>query len=285
MSHEIVRSLKIDEERKTITVVSADSSVRPLHFRDLPYYSQCADFSERLKALFEDIMGGEIQLYKSTGKIRIITDQCIKYWKTIVGDVWSYDWKYRANFKQKVYDALYEHIFIMWYLRMKCDYFGAQAALYSIKAEMDSYKAAYLQKLKDEGKVMVKCTSISDIYNGYVVCITDPNNETILAPKINYDSKGLLDNSKGYAVFLGKDSEYVFNFLRFDGLFHGKCTKLEIIDRLVTHYGEDNRERVTNAYIERFQLFENVVQTKLDHIKMNKLPYVDFPIKDPRKSA
>lgn len=276
MSHEIVKTIRFDEKKNSIKICSADSSLRPLRYRTFEFVQPGENYQEKRKSCFIHFMNGNLQFNKSRQPdgFRTIIGYCFMYKNNTVGDVFGFDLENKSNFNEDADNILYEEMMLPYFLGKEPYYLKTHKRLSDLGVKMLEYLERYEAQLKSEGKLRVYGASFSNIYEGYDVFIGPDDDETIIAPRENYHNDGLLDNSNGDAIYLGKGTRVLWSFLRFDG--YGDKTKQDILNNAAkydqTHPGANYLRYIQDG----LELLDKVVQEKLSHLTMTKLPYQDF---------
>lgn len=271
------RKVIIDRMKGVLNLEIADSNVSPVHYRWTEYGKEETDIKEKLKLFFISCIDGNFKLQKSCGIEKVIVDEAKKLY-----DVATEGISFREM--DKVLEKTVKETIVTKYCvpRAMLSKWTDLEYLFEVMRDYNrKLKGKVLEtndKLKEEGKIRIDAANSTSIYEGYDVFIKDT--ECILSPKDNYvNGSGILDVSKGDAIFFGPGTEAVWDILRCDG--YKNETKEEIIARVQSYAKtERDKEQIREYYEVKFALAEAKIKEFASHLPMSNLPYKDFPYEE-----
>ena len=112
MSHFKCKSISMNEKKNEITLTVADSSLRPLSFKEIALRADGSTYEEKCKELFEQLYSGNVQPYQSANRGIFYAAEIAwqSMLKTKYGyslkDLWDFDYKARCETNQTLKQKL-----------------------------------------------------------------------------------------------------------------------------------------------------------------------------------
>ncbi len=244
MSYYVTRKITCNEKTGKLSVTAADSSVRPLTFFTSEYMKEETDFSRRVIRLIISIFEGNFQLYKNANDKFAEAVSYMRQWgsdvlKDLFQSVSMYqDYSMYTEIKETLAALAYRVCF-------KGEEADICKEISSIKKKNREWLAKKEKEWEEKGLVSINTALRSSIFPGYDVLI-DSEKRLILAPEEDYRN-GILKS--GCEIVFEDPGEDWFRLLADGG-----------------HRPDD------------YETFETAVCKKTEHLKMEKLPYLSFPV-------
>ena len=268
------KSITIDRMKGILRLEIADSNVAPVQYRWVEYGKEGMDIREKLKSFFASCIDGNFKLYTSCGNMKSIVNAALEFYEVATKEISFREMD--KSLKKEIKEAIVSNYCVPRAMLSKWMHEQDMMKLMQdYNQKLREKEVETNDKLKEQGKIRIDAASTTSIYEGYNVFIKDT--ECILSPKENYvNVSGILDVSKGDAIFFGPGTEAVWDVIRGDG-YKGE-TKEEIIARVQSYANKErDKEQVREYYEAKFALVEAKLKEFVSHIPMSNLPYKDFP--------
>lgn len=264
MSYYKVKSVKFDKEANKIFITAASSNVMPVSYFQSEYQAS-ESFEEKTTRFWTSVMEGNM-VFNKDNQWNTAVDNAYSIFNRIsenITDFWRNDYDHKTLFYKELQEYVSKTYLVPIVTNVPSvpdDKYEAEFAAKCIEAWKNIDK-----ERKDKNLISIRAAIRSSVFPECDVMLSADDEWTIVAKAMNYNNKGLLNDSDKSAVFIEGDQFSTIGYAKLDLLKNILSTYPDLLKFCMPEASYASEERCSmDGYELVYESDEKILYAKSD---------------------